>query len=229
MTMPIDPSSSTVLSALRNLPQMAHGMVREIRVRWALEEIDRPYRTEIFEGMTPRPDDYREWQPFGQVPAFDDGQIQLFESGAILLYLGEQDERLLPREPQARWQATCWLIEALNSIEPALMQVLSLDIFQAGKPWAKDARPSAVEFAKMRLSSLANSLGDKPWLTSEFTVADIMMVTVLRNLRHTDIISSEYPNLAEYIARGEARPAFIRAMADQISDLGPPITLGQAA
>ncbi|HEY0959816.1 MAG TPA: glutathione S-transferase family protein [Novosphingobium sp.] len=224
--MPLDPASETVVAGLRHVPSFAHGLVRDIRVRWALEEIGRPYRAELFDAMTPRPDDYRQWQPFGQVPALDDGQVRLFESGAILLYLGEQDERLMPREPQERWAVTSWLIAALNSVEPALMQIVTLDVFQAGKPWTREARPSAVEFAKSRLTPVAEALGDREWLVGRFSIADIMMITVLRNLRHTDIIT-EFPLLAAYQARGEARSAFQRALADQAAGLGDPVKAGE--
>ena len=226
--MPLDPTADTVVSALRNLPRFAHGHVRDIRVRWALEEIGRGYRVELFEGMTPRPDDYRRWQPFGQVPAFDDGRVRLFESGAILLHLGEQDERLLPQEPQAKADATAWLIAALNSVEPMVMQIVMLDVFQAGKPWAKEARPAAVEFAKSRLNRVAEALGDDEWLAGRFTIADIMMVTVLRNLDHTDILAG-FPSLAVYKRRGEERPAFKQALTDQAAGLGAPIEFKQPA
>ena len=224
--MPLDPSATTVVSAMRNVPDFAHGLVRDVRVRWALEEIGRPYRTELFEGMQPRPDSYREWQPFGQIPAFRDDKVELFESGAILLYLGHDDERLMPFDVQPRWQAVSWLIAALNSVEPMLMQIVSLDIFHADKDWAKDARPAALEFANMRLKSVSDALGDGEWIAGGFTLADIMLVTVLRNLRHTDIVAA-FPNLAAYQARGEARPAFRQALADQAEQLGPPIKLGE--
>jgi len=214
--MPLDPSSDTVVTGLDNVPDFAQGVVRDMRIRWALEEIGRPYRAELFNAMEPRPGAYLDWQPFGQVPAFADGKVRLFESGAILLYLGEQDERLLPRDPAARWKAITWLIAALNSVEPMLMQIVSLDIFQAGQPWAKDARPSAVEFARQRLSRVAEALGDGEWLAGDFSIADIMMVTVFRNLRHTDIIAG-FPTLAAYQARGEQRPAFKRALVDQMA------------
>jgi glutathione S-transferase len=214
--MPLDPSSDTVVTGLDNVPDFAQGIVRDMRIRWALEEIGRPYRAELFNAMEPRPDDYLGWQPFGQVPAFADGKVRLFESGAILLYLGEQDERLLPHDPAARWKAITWLIAALNSVEPMLMQIVSLDIFQAGQPWAKDARPSAVEFARQRLSRVAEALGDGEWLAGDFSIADIMMVTVFRNLRHTDIVAG-FPTLAAYQARGEQRPAFKQALVDQMA------------
>jgi glutathione S-transferase len=226
--MPLDANAQTTITAFRNVPDFAHGVVRDMRIRWALEEIGRPYRTQLLDAMAPRPDDYRQWQPFGQVPAFDDGKVRLFESGAILLYLGEQDERLLPRDEKARWEATAWLIAALNSVEPMLMQIVSLDVFLAGKPWTREARPSAVEFARSRLGRVTEALGDKEWLTGRFTVADIMMVTVLRNLRHTDIVAG-FPKLAAYQARGEARPAFRQALADQAADLGEPVKLGEPA
>jgi glutathione S-transferase len=226
--MPLDPNAATVISALCKVPSFAHGHVRDLRVRWALEEIGRRYRVELYEGMVPRPDEYRRWQPFGQVPAFDDGNVRLFESGAILLHLGEQDERLLPREPQPRADALAWLIGALNSVEPSIMQIVTLDIFQRGQPWAKEARPSAVEFTKSRLGRVAEALGDGDWLAGRFSIADIMMVTVLRNLDHTDIMS-EFPILAAYKARGEERPAFVQAVADQAKGLGNPIKLGERA
>lgn len=226
--MPLDPNSDTVISALRDVPIFAHGNVRDIRIRWALEEIGRSYRVELFAGMVPRPDDYRGWQPFGQVPAYADDHVSLFESGAILLHLGEEDERLLPRDPQGKADATAWLIAALNSVEPMIMQIVSLDIFQAGKPWAKDARPTAVEFAKSRLKRVAEALGGSEWLTERFTVADIMMVTVLRNLDHTDILA-DFPTLAAYKQRGEARPAFRQALADQKIGLGEPVQIPQPA
>jgi len=226
--MPLDPEATTVISALKNTPGFTHGLVRDLRVRWAIEEVGRPYRVELFEGMVPRPDGYRQWQPFGQVPAFDDGKVRLFETGAILLYLGEQDERLMPRDAQGKADATAWVIAALNSVEPMIMQLARLDIFQAGEAWTKEARPSTVEFVKGRLARVEEALGDDDWLTGRFSVADIMMVTVLRNLRHTDVVGG-FPKLAAYQARGEARPAFRQALTDQLAGLGEPVKLGEPA
>ena len=220
--MPISETAATVVTAFDNVPGFARGMVRDLRVRWALEEIGRDYCPQYLDAMQPKPAEYREWQPYGQVPAFADGDLRLFESGAILLYLGEQDERLLPRDPAGRWAATSWLIAALNSVEPMLMQIVNLDMFQAGKPWTSEARPSAVEMARARLKSTEKALGDKPWLAGTFSVADIMMTTVLRNVDHTDILS-EFPALAALKARGEARPAFERALADQLAGYREPV------
>ncbi|MEO6093812.1 MAG: glutathione S-transferase family protein [Novosphingobium sp.] len=226
--MPLDSNAATIVTGFANAPEMAHGIVRDIRVRWACEEIGRPYRTELFDAMSPRPDSYRQWQPFGQVPAFNDGERRLFESGAILLYLGEQDERLLPRDPDTRWQAIEWLIAGLNSVEPILMQIVAYDFFYRGKDWAAAARPAAVALAEQRLKSLSDAFGDRAWLAGQFTVADIIMVTVLRNLRHTDIVAG-FPGLAAYQARGEARPAFQQALADQLAGFGSAQTQGEPA
>lgn len=223
--MPIDPNAGTVVVALRDVPDFAHGLVRDLRVRWALEEIGRPYRTELYEGMTARPDDYRRaWQPFGQVPALDDGQVRLFESGAILLHLGEQDERLLPADPQARADALSWLIAALNTIEPVIMHLQSIDLFRAREGWTKEARPGTVDFLHRRLTHLDAAMADGGWMAGPFSIADIMMVTILREIRHTDILET-YPKLVAYKDRGEARPAFRQALADQSADLGAPIKL----
>lgn len=214
------------VSAFRWVPDFARGLVRDLRVRWTLEEIDRPYRTTLLAGDRPRGEEYRKWQPFGQVPAFDDGSLRLFESGAILLYLGEQYERLLPRDAYGRWNATAWLIAALNSIEPPVSMLASYDLFHADKPWANGARSAAVALVEKRLQSLSDALADNEWLAGRFTVADIMMVTVLRNLRHTDIVAG-YTNLAAYVERGQARPAFGRALAAQSADFAEEIPTQQ--
>lgn len=225
--MPLDSHATTIISALRAVPKEACGMVRDIRVRWALEEIGRPYRTELLAGiLTPRSAKYKEWQPFGQVPAYEDAKVRMFESGAILLHLGEQDERLLPKEPQARAQAISWFFAALDTVETALAPLEWLDVFLSGKPWTEEAREPMLKMAHMRLTNLSNALGAKPWLTGEFTIADLAMINVLHR---AGAITKDYPNLAAYRARGEARPAFKRAQADHISDLGAPVKLGEEA
>jgi glutathione S-transferase len=205
------------ITGFSNVPAFAKGMVRDLRIRWALEEAGRPYRMDLLDAMAQRPEGYRAWQPFGQVPAFDDGQVRMFETGAILLYLAEREERLLPADPQTRWQAVSWLIAALNSVEPALTQVVILDFFQRGKDWAAGAREGAAAFATMRLKDLSQALGEREWLAGPFSIADIMMVTVLRSVNHTDLLQ-QFPNLVAYRQRGEARPAFVKALADQMAD-----------
>jgi glutathione S-transferase len=206
------------ISAFKWVPEFAYGQVRDLRARWALEEAGIPYKTRLLElGDQDKPD-YRALQPFGQVPILQDGDFTLFESGAIVLYVGERSETLLPKDPLARAHATQWLIAALNSIEPFLMNVALIDLFYANEEWAKLRRPGAVDFAKRRLGGLSKSLGDKPYLDGDrFTAGDLMMTTVLRILKHTDIVTSD-KRLAAYIDRCTARPAFKRALDAQVGD-----------
>ena len=206
------------ISAFKWVPEFAYGQVRDLRARWALEEASIPYKTRLLEQGDQDKPDYRVLQPFGQVPILQDGDFTLFESGAIVLYIGERSETLLPKDPVARAHATQWLIAALNSIEPFLMNVALIDIFYVNEEWAKLRRPGAVEFAQRRLGGLAKSLGDKPYLDGDrFTAGDLMMTTVLRILKHTDIVTSD-KRLAAYIDRCTARPAFKRALDAQVGD-----------
>ena len=162
--------------------------------------------------------EYRALQPFGQVPILEDNRLVLFESGAIVLYIGERSETLLPKDAGARARAVQWLIAALNSIEPYIINVALIDLFYSDEEWAKLRRPGAVEFVQRRLSALSKALGDKPYLDGDhFTAGDLMMTTVLRILKHTDIVTSD-KRLAAYIERCTARPAFKRAFDAQIGD-----------
>lgn len=206
------------ISAFKWVPEFAQGQVRDLRARWALEEAGLSYETRLLsQGEQDKPE-YRALQPFGQVPILEEDGLVLFESGAIVLHIGERSEALLPRDPAARARATQWLISALNSIEPFMMNVAVIDVFYAQEEWAKQRRPGAVEFAQKRLSSLSKSLGDKPFLDGDrFTAGDLMMTTVLRILKHTDIVSRD-PRLAAYLERCTRRPAFQRAFDAQISD-----------
>jgi len=206
------------ISAFKWVPESARGQVRDLRARWALEEAGLPYKTRLLEqGDQDRPE-YRALQPFGQVPILEEDGAVLFESGAIVLYIGERSEALLPKDSRARARAVQWLIAALNSIEPSVMNVALIDLFYANEEWAKLRRPGAVAFVQRRLSALSRSLGDKPFLDGDrFTAGDLMMTTVLRILKHTDIVSSD-KRLAEYVARCTSRPAFKRALDAQIGD-----------
>jgi glutathione S-transferase len=206
------------ISAFKWVPEFAQGLVRDLRVRWALEEAGLPYQTRLLQlGDQDKPD-YRALQPFGQVPIFEEDGLVLFESGAIVLHIGLRSELLLPKDAGARARATQWLVAALNSIEPFMMNVAIIDVFYANEEWAKLRRPGAVEFVQRRLSALSRSLGDQPYLDGDrFTAGDLMMTTVLRILTHTDIVTSE-KRLAAYIARCTERPAFKRAFDAQIGD-----------
>jgi glutathione S-transferase len=206
------------ISAFRSVPPFAQGLVRDLRVRWALEEAGIPYKTRLLEqgeGDTP---EYRALQPFGQVPIFVEDDVALFESGAIVLHIGERSEVLLPKDAEARARAIQWLIAALNSIEPFVMNVATIDAFFADQEWAKLRRPGAEAFVRRRLGSLSASLADKRYLDGDrFTAGDLMMSTVLRILRHTDIVTSDQ-RLAAYVERCTARPAFRRALDAQLGD-----------
>jgi glutathione S-transferase len=206
------------ISAFKWVPDFARGQVRDLRARWALEEAGLAYKTRLLEQGDQDKPEYRALQPFGQVPILEQAGLVLFESGAIVLHIGAQSERLLPSEPGARARATQWLIAALNSIEPYVMNVASIDLFYANEEWAKLRRPGAVEFVQQRLAALSRSLGDKPYLDGDcFTVGDLMMTTVLRILKHTDIVTSD-PRLAAFIERCTSRAAFKRALEAQLSD-----------
>jgi glutathione S-transferase len=212
--MPVDANAAIEISAFRWVPDFAAGLVRDLRVRWALEEAGLDYRVRLL-GQDKPPEYVRE-QPFEQVPIYRDDTVQIFETGAIVQYIGEKDERLLPRDPQGRFRAIQWTYAALNSVEPSLLQLLLIDIFYSNEEWAKLRRSGAEEFARLKLKRVSDWLGDKEWLENRFTIGDLIMVTVLRNLRHSGLVA-EFPNLKAYQARGEARPAFQRALADQLA------------
>jgi glutathione S-transferase len=206
------------ISAFKWVPEFAQGQVRDLRARWALEEAGLPYKTRLLElGDQDKPD-YRALQPFGQVPILEEDGLVLFESGAIVLHIAERSEALLPQGARARAHAVQWLIAALNSIEPWLMNVALIDLFYQNEEWARLRRPGAVEFAQKRLSALSKSLGDKPYLDGDrFTAGDLMMTTVLRILKHTDMVASD-KCLAAYVERCTARSAFKRALDGQLGD-----------
>ena len=212
--MPIDPNASIEITAFRWVPEFAQGVVRDLRARWALEEAGLSYRVRLLDQQ--RPPEYLLEQPFDQVPCFSDDQVHIFETGAIVQYIGEKCEALLPRDPQDHYRAIQWTYAALNSVEPALINLLLIDLFFTNEEWAKLRRPRAEDFAKLKLKRVSEWLGDKEWLEGRFTIGDLLMTTVLRFLRHTGLVA-EFPNLAAYLARGEARPAFKRAFDAQLA------------
>jgi len=213
--MAINPNAEIEITAFQWVPEFAQGLVRDLRVRWALEEAGLDYKVRLV-GQE-RPPEYLLEQPFDQVPCFNDGTVRIFETGAILQYLGEQSEALLPRDPQGKYRAIQWSYAALNSVEPAILNVLLIDIFYKGEEWATLRRDGAAEFAKQKLKRVSDWLGDKQWLEGDrFTIGDLVMTTTLRFLRHTDLVA-ETPHLGDYLKRAESRPAFKRALADQLA------------
>jgi len=203
------------LTALRSLPPFAQGLARDFRVRWALEEARLPYQAVLI-----GPDDqasaaYRALQPFGQIPAFEMDGLKLFESGAIVLHIAERSETLAPSDAHGLARTKAWMFAALNSVEPAVQNLGVLDLFYADQRWAAERRPTAVEAVRKRLAEVEAWLGGRDYLEDRFTAGDLLMTTVLRILRHTDIVSG-WPTLRAYQERCEARPAFQKAMADHL-------------
>jgi len=204
------------ISAFRNVPDIAKGLVRDLRVRWALEEARLAYKVRLLEQGDQNKPEYRALQPFGQVPIFEENGTVLFESGAIVLHVAERSEALLPKDPAARAQAVQWVIAALNSVEPAVWNVFVIDNLYRNEEWAKLRRPGAVEFMNRKLDALAKRLGDKPFLDGEhFSAGDLMMATVLRFHSDTSKLDSR---LVAYLDRCTSRPAFKRALDAQLAD-----------
>jgi glutathione S-transferase len=200
------------------VPPQVQGLVRDLRVRWALEEAGLPYDVAI---VGDRPGDvtpaaYRAVQPFGQVPALEDSGLTLFESGAIVHHVAERSEALLPSSPAARAHVVQWMFAALNTVEPPIDVLAGIDLFHADERWAKEFRPAVVDRVRKRLAELAAGLDGRAHLLGDFSAADLLMTTVLRILRHTTLLE-EQPSLAAYRERCEARPAFAKALADQLA------------
>ena len=209
-----------VVSAFKSVPPFARGLVRDLRVRWALEEAGLPYEQKLLADGEKDSPDYRDWQPFGPVPAYEDDGLKLFESGAIVLHIAERTETLLPRDPAGKARATQWLFAALNSVEPHIQNLAAIDLFFADQEWAKLRRPGAEEMVRTRLAEVRTALGGDGWLTDDrFSAGDLMMATVLRIPRHTDLVAEA--GLGDYLARCEARSAFQRALDAQMAVFEP--------
>jgi glutathione S-transferase len=209
------------ITAYNWVPDFAKGLVRDMRVRWALEEAGLPYQVKLITHEEKLTQAYRALQPFSQVPSYQDDDVVLFESGAIVLHIGRKSAALLPTDEAGLARATAWMLAALNSVEPFIMCLVDLDIFSREAPWAKESRPHWEGMVKKRLSDLAERLRGRDWLEDRFTAGDLMMATVLRILRHTDLVTSD-PTLAPYLTRCEARPAFQKALADQLASFKEP-------
>ncbi|WP_224369631.1 glutathione S-transferase family protein [Hyalangium versicolor] len=204
------------VSAFRWVPPFAQGVVRDLRVRWALEEAGLAYEEMLIGPEDQRTETYRRLQPFGQVPAYQENGLEMFESGAIVLHIAERSEALMPSEPEGRARTTTWMFAALNSVEPHFQNLAAIDLFYAQEEWAKLRRPGAVDAAKARLAVLSNWLDGREYLEERFTAGDLLMTTVLRILRHTDLVA-QMPVLETYRQRCEARPAFQKALAAQMA------------
>ncbi|QNA84696.1 glutathione S-transferase family protein [Sphingomonas sp. So64.6b] len=204
------------VTGFRWVPLFAQGLVRDLRVRWALEEAGLRYEAQSIElGQKDSPE-YRRQQPFGLVPAFEADGRQLFESGAIVHQIAMESEALMPPDPAGRADTLAWMFAALNTVEPPIQNLSVMDLQQNHEPWVKLRRPGAVDAVKTRLTVLAGWLDGRDYLLDRFSAADVLMATVLRLIRHTDIVA-EFPVVDAYLRRCEARPAFQRALNSQLA------------
>jgi glutathione S-transferase len=204
------------VSAFRWVPPFAQGQVRDLRVRWALEEAGKPYEESLIGQKDQTSESYLRWQPFGQVPAYEENGLSMFESGAIVLHIAEQSQTLLPSDSIGRAHAITWMFAALNSMEPFAQNYGELEFFYPNEDWAKQRRPAAAAALKGRLAQLSARLGDREFLEGTFTAGDLLMSTVLRIVASTSL-GIEEPNLVAYHRRCEARPAFRKALDAQLA------------
>jgi glutathione S-transferase len=204
------------ITAFERSPDRGRGLARDMRVRWALEEVGQPYDVRLvsFEAMKQPAHLFR--NPFGQIPTFEEDGLTLFESGAIVLHIAERHVGLLPNDADARARAITWIFAALNTIEPPIIERQNCILAEGKENWFKDRLPLVEDRVRNRLAQLARHLGNSAWLDGEFSAADLLMVTVLRRLPGAGMVE-EQPNLADYVARGEGRPAYQRAFAAQLA------------
>jgi len=209
--------SQITVTAFKWVPPFAQGLVRDLRVRWALEEVGLPYEQKLLGPGENNSPEHRAVQPFGQVPVYQEGDLTLFESGAILMHIAHKSPVLMPVDEAGRMRVIQWMFAALNSVEPHVSNFTAIDLFYPDEEWAKLRRPSAEKFARGRLEGLSNALGAREYFEHRFTVADLLVTTVLRNLRHTRMVA-DFSNLAALQARCESRPAFTRALNAQMAN-----------
>lgn len=204
------------ITAFERSPDGGKGLARDTRVRWALEEVGQPYEVRLVSFRAMKEPAYLRLHPFGQIPTYEEGDLALFETGAIVFHLAQHHAGLLPEDANARARAITWLFAALNTVEPPILDLAIAKIQEGDKPWSKERLPLVEERIRNRLGPLSARLGNADWLDGAFSVGDLMMVSVLLRLRASGILD-EFANLAAYVARGEARPAYKRAFAAQLA------------
>jgi glutathione S-transferase len=204
------------ITAFERSPDGGKGLARDTRVRWALEEVGQPYEVRLVSFQSMKEPAHLALHPFGQIPTYEEGDLALFETGAIVFHIAERHAGLLPRDANGRARAVAWMFAAVNSVEPAILELVTAKILEGDKPWTKDRLPLIEDRVRNRLGQLSRRLGDADWLDGDFSAGDLMMVSVLLRLRSSGLLD-EYPNLAAYVARGEARPAYKRAFAAQLA------------
>lgn len=207
---------SPTITAFEQSPDRGQGLARDMRVRWAFEEVGQPYDVRLVSFKEMKQSAHLRLHPFGQIPTYEEGDLALFESGAIIFHIAETHAGLLPEDPKARARAIAWMFAALNTVEPPIVERSMAYIVERDKSWYAERMPMLDDRVRTRLSQLSNRLGDAEWLDGAFSAGDLLMVTVLRRLGSWGVVA-EYPNLSAYIARGEARPAYQRAFAAQLA------------
>ena len=212
MTLPLTP----VITAFERSPDRGRGLARDMRVRWALEEVGQPYEVRLVSFWAMKEPAHRALHPFGQIPTYEEGALALFESGAIVFHIAERHAGLLPDDAHARARAIAWIFAALNTVEPPILDLQTTRFLEGDKSWYEQRLPIVQDRIRDRLSELSDRLGNADWLDGAFSAGDLMMVAVLLRLKASGLLD-EYPNLSAYVARGEARPAYKRAFDAQLA------------
>lgn len=212
MALPMTP----VITAFERSPDRGRGLARDMRVRWALEEVGQPYEVRLVSFGAMKEPAHRALHPFGQIPTYEDGDLALFESGAIVFHIAERHAGLLPDDANARARAITWMFAALNTVEPPILEFATARLFERDRPWHAERLPLVEDRVRQRLDQLSDRLGDADWLDGAFSAGDLMMVSVLLRLKPSGMLDG-HPKLAAYVARGESRPAYKRAFAAQLA------------
>ncbi|HVI98914.1 MAG TPA: glutathione S-transferase family protein [Sphingomonas sp.] len=211
---------TVTITAFERSPDGGQGLARDTRVRWALEEVGLPYDVRLLSFAAMKQPAHLARHPFGQIPTYEEDDLVVFETGAIVFHIAENHAGLLPEDSKARTRAITWMFAALNTVEPPIFDLVTVRIFERDKPWSEQRMPLVVDRIRTRLDQLSARLGDADWLDGAFSAGDLMMVEVLKRLRPSGLLD-EYPRLAAYVARGEARPAYQRAFAAQLAVNAP--------
>ena len=208
------------ITAFERSPDGGKGLARDTRVRWALEEVGQPYEVRLVSFPAMKEPAHLALHPFGQIPTYEEGNLAIFETGAIVFHIAQRHAGLLPEDADARARAITWMFAALSTVEPPILDLSTAKIIEGDKPWAQERMPLVRDRVRVRLGQLSARLDDADWLDGAFSAGDLLMVSVLLRLRMSGILD-EYPNLAAYVARGEARPAYRRAFAAQLAINAP--------
>jgi glutathione S-transferase len=204
------------ITAFEASPDRGRGLARDTRVRWALEELGLPYEVRLVSFAAMKEPAHLALHPFGQIPTYEEDGLALFETGAIVLHIAERHPGLLPKDPSARMRAIMWMFAAVNTVEPPILELQNAKLLERDKAWNNERLPIVMDRVRERLAQLSARLGDAEWLDGAFSAGDLVMVSVLIRLRASGLLD-EYPNIAAYVARGEARPAYQRAFAAQLA------------